>query len=286
MHSKKNLLLFIILILFTCNKTFATGQYGDILIVGKDTSWINSNPLEIYFERKGARTIDSTEMYQSCTALWRGYVATWRLDNKRLYLIRVQIDYCGDSPIDVDLTKEFGSNYVFASWVGEIIIRPKGKLLQYVHMGYLSIYEEEVFYNFRKGLLTDIKNQKYIVKDKKLIFPGIDFLRDTIRNIILASIDSTTRATFSMDSSCNVVIGFNEKGEISCIELGYGCGFNRQPTNKMEKIILEKSVTSLKRFPKLMRVSHKDYQPPTVSLYFSGHCLKFPNDRKYGCDYE
>lgn len=286
MRSKKHLLIFVILILSAGNKTFATGQYGDILIIGKDTAWINSNPLEIYFEKKGSRKIDSTEMYENCTALWRGYVATWRLENKRLYLIRVQIDYCGDNPIDVDLTKEFGSNYVFANWVSEIIVRPKGKLLQYVHMGYLSIYEEELFYNFKKGILTNTKNKKYIVKDKNLIFPGIDFLSDTIRTIILRSIDSTTRATFSIDSSCNIVIGFNEKGEISCIELGYGCGFNRQPTNEMERIILEKSVISLKGFPKLMKVSHKDYQPPTVSLYFSGHCLKFPYDRKYGCDYE
>lgn len=286
MQSKKHLLIFLILLFYTGNKIFATAQYGDILIIGKDTVWINSNPLEIYFERKGTRTIDSTKMYQNCTALWRGYVATWRLENKRLYLIRVQIDYCGDNPIDVNLTKEFGSNHVFAGWVSEIIVRPKGKLLQYVHMGYLSIYEEEVNYYFKDGILIDIKNQKYIVKEKNHIFPGLDFLGDTIRTIILKSIDSTTRATFSTDNSCNIVIGFNEKGEISCIELGYGCGFNRQPTNKMERIILEKSVTSLKGFPKLMKVTHKDYQPPTVTLYFSGHCLKFPYDRKYGCNYE
>ena len=58
------------------NDSFSTGQYGDRLIIGNDTSWINSNTLEDYFKIKGERTIGKLKLHVTCTAIWRGYVAT------------------------------------------------------------------------------------------------------------------------------------------------------------------------------------------------------------------
>lgn len=286
MSKLKHIFLITCLLIILGDKSFATGQFGDLLIIGKDTVWIASNPLEKYFEKKGSRLIDNSELISNCTALWRGYVATWRLDSNKLYLIRIQTNYCGDNPIEVPLTKEFGSNNVFANWFSEIIVRPKGKLVQYVHMGYGSIYEEEIFYEFENGVLRNTRSSKYVIKAPNQIFPGEKYLQDTVRQIILKSIDSITRAKFDSNGYCNISIGFNENGIISCIEVGYACGYNRKPSNEMEKIILEKTITALKGFPRLMKVIHKGYRPPSLSLYFSGHCLIFPEDKKYGCNNE
>lgn len=276
-------LLKILLLIFIAGtasqRIYATGQYGDKLIINLDTVWINSNPLEDYFEKKGSRKIGEEELYSNCTALWRGYVATWKLEANKLFLIRIQTDYCGDNPIDIDISKEFGTAKVFAKWVNQIITRPKGEVLQYVHMGYMSIYEEEIFYSFKNGKLIGTKKNTYLERNNKLIFPGTSFLMDTIKTIILKSINSTERTSFNIDSSCFINISFNENGKLSQI----GIGYDKEPTTSMEKIILKDAIEALKNFPKLMRVNHKNYSPPTIQLYFSGHCLKFPNDRKYGC---
>ena len=43
---------------------------------------------------------------------------------------------------------------VFAEWfTGEIKI-PQGKMLHYEHMGYMSIFEKDLFLEFKKGILT------------------------------------------------------------------------------------------------------------------------------------
>jgi hypothetical protein len=35
-----------------------------------------------------------------------------------------------------------------------------------------------------------------------------------------------------------------------------------------------------------MKVSHKNYQPPTIYLSFSGRCLKFSHNKDYACNSE
>ena len=285
MSKPKHILLITFLVFILGNKLFATAQYGDILIIGKDTVWITSNPLEKYFEKKGSRTIDSAELVSNCTALWRGYVATWRLESNKLYLIRIQTDYCGNNPIDVSLTKEFTSHKVLANWFSGVIIRPKGKILQYVHMGYQSIYEEEIFYEFGNGKLLNTTSSKYVVKTPGRVFPGKNFLQDTLMKIILNSIDSNSRANFDSTSSCDISICFNQEGMISSIEAGYRCGYNWRPHNEMEKLIFEKAKIALNGFPKLMKVTHKRYEPPSICLNFNAHCLKYPKDKIYGCKY-
>lgn len=260
---------------------FATSQYGDRLIIEKDTIWINSNPLEFYFNQKGSRTISTANLSSGCTALWRGYVATWKLENNNLYLVRLQTDYC-NIPKDIDLTKEFGSNKVFAKWYSETLIRPKGERLNYIHMGYNSIYEENIYYTFKNGKLVKTYNKKYIEYDNKLMFPGETFLRNTIKHMILKSIDTKTREVLNEKQSCSIQVHFGEDRKISKITAGYG----EKPKNELEKIILEKSVYALRNFRQLMKVTHDEYKPPTIILFFNAYCLKHPKNSVYGCNDE
>ena len=93
---------------------FATVQRSDILIVNGDTLRIRrSFPLEQYFEQKGERTFGGVTIRALYSALWRGYVATWKLENDSLFLIHINI--IEDNSVGVK--DEFGSDRVFAEWV-------------------------------------------------------------------------------------------------------------------------------------------------------------------------
>lgn len=273
-------IFFIILMSVISQQAFATAQFGDLLIINGDTSWIDSNPLEEYFETKNLRKIGGTEMQMRCTALWRGYVATWILENDSLFLVRIQTNYCSDSPTEIDLTEEFGSKKVFAEWFNSTITQTEGELLKYVHMGYMSIYEAEVFFTFKSGILSEKTKNSYLIRNDKLTFPGEMFLRDTIKTIILKAIPMEERQNFNEEDFFSVIISFNNNGAIEDIRLS----FNENPETKMQKMILSRTKDALKSFPKLMKVKHERYTPPSVNIWFSGHCLKFPNDKDYGCD--
>jgi hypothetical protein len=273
--------ILVILIIISSERAFATAQYGDLLIIEGDTSWIDSNPLEGYFNNKGDRTIGDVEMQGTCTALWRGYVATWELIDDSLFLVRVQTGYCGDNPTEIDLSEEFNTKKVFADWVSSTIIKPEGKMLNYVHMAYMSIYEGETFYSFKDGVLSKTKKKDYLIHDDNLIFPEISFLGDTIRTIILNAVPLEERQDFNEENSCSIFISFNSLGEIEEIGLSNG----EKAETLMQKIMLSKTKEALKDFPKLMKVNHERYNPPKVKIWFSGHCLKYPFDKEYRCDY-
>lgn len=58
-----------------------------------------------------------------------------------------------------DLTRLFknkvSNGMVFADWFSGDITIPKGKMIEYVHMGYMSRYEKELVLTLEKGELTD-----------------------------------------------------------------------------------------------------------------------------------
>lgn len=272
--------LVVLLVFFVSKNVVATEQFGDLLIVDSDTSWIQSNPLETYLENKGARTMGDIELQGVCTALWRGYVATWRLENDSLFLIRIQSDYCSEIPTEVDIYSEFKSNRVFANWVNSTIAKPDGQIIS--SMGYRSIYEGETYYSFENGIVTDEKKKSYLIRDDGLIFPGGRFLHDTIRTMILRSLPIEERADFHESSSCTIIITFDSVGGVAGIRLSDP----RVPENSMQKKLVFKTEEVLKDFPRLMKVEHQYYRPPSISIWFSGHCLKYPFDREYGCNYE
>jgi hypothetical protein len=139
------------LLLFFCyTKTFATHQTPDYLIIDKDTLPIYSNPLESYFDNC-ERPASIAEM--TSTACWRGYVATFRLQNDSLFLVNLQHDYKGET---IDFNTIFDENTTnqpkFAYWVSHDLMVPSGKLLSYDHMGYGSTYDTETDYSFKNGL--------------------------------------------------------------------------------------------------------------------------------------
>lgn len=157
-------ILTILLGLLITNSVFATGQVPDYLIFKGDTIAIFSNPLEQYFEQTGKRELID---FVGCgsTACWRGYKAIWELKNDSLYLRQITSCHkeCGLEIRNADLNKMFGTDNVFANWFSGKLFIPQGKKVQYIHMGYATIYERELHISFKSGLKT---NEKTISNEK------------------------------------------------------------------------------------------------------------------------
>lgn len=131
------------------------------------------------------------------TALWRGYIGEWEIKDNRLYLtkisgngeikdqekfrlgrldLRKQLKEGKITPqqnghmlkilekdffeeIDLSLKSIFNSeNRIFADWYTGEITCPYGEIIQYIHMGYGSIYSNKLIFNIIEGVVIDVKD--------------------------------------------------------------------------------------------------------------------------------
>ena len=77
----------IVLISFVSIGAYATEQEDDILIIGKDTLYLQYFPLEILQLKE--KPFGYTRETAPNTACWRGYKAVWRIVNNQLILERI-----------------------------------------------------------------------------------------------------------------------------------------------------------------------------------------------------
>ncbi|MBT7790418.1 MAG: hypothetical protein HN757_16225 [Calditrichaeota bacterium] len=94
-------------------------------------------------------TDSKTEIIFS-TACWREYIGSWSIRRGKLYLTKLE----GRFRLE-------GKEAPFADWfTGELRIL-SGKLLEYVHSGFNSVYEEEIILTVAEGVVkeTDVINQ-------------------------------------------------------------------------------------------------------------------------------
>ncbi|MDD5712945.1 MAG: hypothetical protein PHY31_09360 [Smithellaceae bacterium] len=147
----KRLFLVIILLTATSGQAFATAQFPDELIYKGKTYPIFSNPLESYFGTAHPRP--EGLFPASCTALWRGYVATWKIEEDALYLVKVVAGTCAADAPEIPLTNIFPGSKgpIRADWFTGTLVVPQGEILMYVHMGYGSVYEKELHIKIDKG---------------------------------------------------------------------------------------------------------------------------------------
>jgi len=124
-------LIHIILILMVITQTHATFQIPE-KVMYKNSSYETLNePLASYIEKN---KIDITKITQSgCSANWRGYVATWVVQDNYLYLKKLFTHSCGNEkevPLVSIIPKSKGM--VKAVWYsGELKLFNNGK----VHSG-------------------------------------------------------------------------------------------------------------------------------------------------------
>ena len=161
-----------------CLTTFATAQYPDkIFYDGKEYS-LHTNPLESYFEKNPDKRPKGGIM---SSALWRGYVATFEMRDSQLFVKDIQVQYWDttdknnyDTKWKTVMTEVFPEKKnVKVDWLSGLLVLPYGKLVNYVHMGYGSTYENYFLLeidkgNFIKSKQFDYKNYE-IFKDKQFL---------------------------------------------------------------------------------------------------------------------
>lgn len=133
-----------------------TIQAADILSFNGKKTTIATEPLKPYLETRS----DVGFIYKT-TALVRGYIGTWEIKNKKLYLVSL-VGFIENNE-QVDLNYLFpNQTEVFASWYSGDIRIPEGELLKKINLGYASVFEKDRFLNIKEGILTSetIKNNK------------------------------------------------------------------------------------------------------------------------------
>lgn len=80
------------------------------------------------------------------TACWRQYIGTWEIRDEKFYLTKLTGTYTIE-----------GTEPIFAEWFSGTLRVPEGELLKYVHMGFGSVYEEELHIEIKNGKVINSK---------------------------------------------------------------------------------------------------------------------------------
>ncbi|WP_199504779.1 reverse transcriptase family protein [Qipengyuania sp. YIM B01966] len=89
------------------------------------------------------------------TDCWRGYVGTWEIIGFRLYLIKLEGRLESGEKANLSTVFPSSGERVFASWFSGIVQLPQGNEIEYVHLGYASIYERDLLLRFEEGELIE-----------------------------------------------------------------------------------------------------------------------------------
>ena len=130
-----------------------TAQIAERLIYEGERHAMCEEPLGSYFSQGG-----KDPGFESMnTACWRGYVGEWEVIDDRLYLVGLEGGLNDGTDASIETVFPGFPDRVFAHWYTGKVRIPQGKLLDYVHMGYESIYERDLFLTFERGVLVDKK---------------------------------------------------------------------------------------------------------------------------------
>ena len=127
-----------------------TAQIGERIIYEGEEHSMCEEPLFSYFHLGGKQP----KFGLTSTALWRGYVGTWEVLDDRLYLVALEGSLEDGSAANLETVFPGFPTRVFAHWYSGTIRIPQGKLLDYVHMGYESVYERDLLLTFDNGVHT------------------------------------------------------------------------------------------------------------------------------------
>lgn len=130
---------------------FATAQFPDRLLIDKEEHAIFCNPLDQFFAKNPERRPKSEGM---CTALWRGYIGVFVIKDKQLSVSDVLV--LNPNSNALDFVSRMGDSFPLGTdrtltWFTGLLVLPQGEQLEYVHMGYASLYERYRLIHIKAG---------------------------------------------------------------------------------------------------------------------------------------
>ncbi|QNP45650.1 hypothetical protein H9L14_14160 [Sphingomonas sediminicola] len=94
------------------------------------------------------------------TANRRGYVASWEIADDRLYLKKLEATLHDGSAASLATLFPGTTGKVFAEWYSGTLRVTDGELLEYIHVGFGSRYERDIFLEIRDGVLVGTSVQE------------------------------------------------------------------------------------------------------------------------------
>jgi len=148
---KKQITIFILIILqISC---FATKQETDILILNKDTLYLDNSPLEDLSDVCIELQSHEKVLNSGC---WNGFVAEWIIVENTLYLKNIY-SYSTKENINKRLEKilktKFENKKLKAEWFTGSFFGGFGR---YLANGSFNVYEKERLFQFEKGILKKV----------------------------------------------------------------------------------------------------------------------------------
>ena len=140
----------------------AMGSHPDLLIVNGDTLLLFGDPLQSYFDESHPKPDD----------MW-GIIPTayFEIRSDSLFLRSVRLYFKRDSSVFYPLEKLFGDKAtpagVFAYWINDTLSCVDGHLLYYSYMVHASIFEFEVEFIVRQGIMK----KKKVFDNRKSFLP-------------------------------------------------------------------------------------------------------------------
>jgi len=129
-----------------------TAQIMDIITIDGHEHRLACEPFDSYIKET---SIAGPEFIANCTGCWRGYFAEWAIDNDKLYLTDIEGMLKDKSKATIDTLFPNSKGRVFAGWFTGKLFIPIGKMLEYIHSGYETIYEKELIITIEKGNVVD-----------------------------------------------------------------------------------------------------------------------------------
>ncbi len=105
-------------------------------------SKVSEAELQRIAEEKGMGIILST-------ACWRGYIGSWSIRRGKLFLTKLEGRY-----------RLEGKEAIFAEWFTGDLRIPQGEILEYIHMGFDTVYEQEIILTLEQGVVIETKETK------------------------------------------------------------------------------------------------------------------------------
>jgi hypothetical protein len=127
-----------------------TAQIPERLILdGLESSMAFCPPLPVGHPRlvqaePGAQPAPGDSAVLHSTACWRQYQGTWEIKDGRLFLVSLRGLYHLDGPEPLP-----------ADWFTGVLRIPRGEMLHYVHMGFGSVFEQELHIKIEQGRVTN-----------------------------------------------------------------------------------------------------------------------------------
>lgn len=195
--------------LFVAGNAMGTAQEPDVLVVAGEPQAIYTNPLTPWL-RTHPDVLPKDGVVSSGN--WRGYVATWEVAAGKLWLRKVEIAYDNEDKAAAakreaehpgeEETVWFGDyvrrnvigrlfpdpRNVVADWYTGTLILPKGKMVNYVHMGYGSTYERYTVVWVRAGDVArqlDLSGEQFVDmrKERFKAWQGTDAYKQQLKEL-------------------------------------------------------------------------------------------------------